>query len=140
MKNRQNAIRQAWQDIAARVPGQARQNGDYIGDEDLLYCGVCHRPKQCWVDFMGTLRKMPVVCQCEKDRLAAEEAEKARVQFAKKVERLRADCFPRNDDGTSTIPPMRPLPMTSAATSAYPTPCAGMSTNGTRCRRKISGF
>ena len=101
MKNGQNAIGQAIAEIAARVPGQARQNGDYIGDEDLLYCGVCHRPKQCWVDFMGTLRKMPVVCQCEKDRLAAEEAEKARVQFAKKVERLRADCFSKTD-GEST--------------------------------------
>lgn len=101
MKNGQNAIGQALQDIAARVPGQARQNGDYIGDKELLYCGVCHQPKQCWVDFMGTLRKMPVVCQCEKDKLAAEEAEKARVQFAKKVERLRADCFSKTD-GEST--------------------------------------
>ena len=104
MKNRQNAIGQAIAEIAARVPGQAPKEGDYIGDEGLRYCGICHQPKECWTDFMGIRRKMPVVCQCEKDRLAAEEAEKARVQFAKKVERLRADCFARNDDGTSTIP------------------------------------
>lgn len=101
MKNGQNAIGQAIAEIAARVPGQAPKEGDYIGDEGLRYCGICHQPKECWTDFMGNRRKMPVVCQCEKDRLAAEEAEKARVQFAKKVERLRADCFSKTD-GEST--------------------------------------
>lgn len=100
MKNGQNAIGQAIADIAARVPGQAKKDGDYIGDDGLLHCGVCHQPKQCWVDFLGIRRAMPVICQCEKDREAAEKARIEAEKLAKKAERLRDECFPRNDDGS----------------------------------------
>ena len=102
MNTRQSAIGQAIEDIAARVPGQAKKDGDYIGDEGLLYCGVCHQPKQCWVDFLGTRRKMPIICQCEKDAEAKREAEKAAAKFADRVERLRIDCFPKTDGETAT--------------------------------------
>lgn len=31
-----------------------RNGGDYINSDDgLLYCGVCHTPKQCRVPFRG---------------------------------------------------------------------------------------
>lgn len=40
-----NIWEEAIQNIVARVPGQEWQEGDYIGEDGLLYCGKCHTRK-----------------------------------------------------------------------------------------------
>jgi len=36
------------------------KNGDYVNENDgLVYCGVCHSPKQQLKDIGGNLRKIP---------------------------------------------------------------------------------
>ena len=56
--------------------------GDYIGEDGLLYCGKCHTPKQCRIVLPegagGGEQIVYCVCKCEKAKAAAErEAIKA---------------------------------------------------------------
>lgn len=51
--------------------------GDYIGDDGLLYCGKCHTKKQTRVTIFGAERTPMCLCRCqaaEVDRKYAEEA------------------------------------------------------------------
>lgn len=44
------------------------ENGDYIGDDGLLYCGKCHTRRQFkmkWLD--GQDRVFPVPCKCREE-------------------------------------------------------------------------
>lgn len=80
---------------------------DYIKD-GLLYCGKCHTPKQCEVEFGGRIIKPYCMCKCEvseEERLKAEIKEREHMQ---KVDRMRRTGFPDsemrewtfdNDDG-----------------------------------------
>ena len=37
---------------------------DYIGEDGLLYCGLCHTPKQCRITLMGKEKTPPCLCKC----------------------------------------------------------------------------
>jgi len=69
---------------------QKRTNEDYIGDDGLLYCGVCHTRKQCRVNLLDEDRIMPIVCDCRKKELARQEEEAKREREMMKIERLRS--------------------------------------------------
>ena len=58
--------------------------GDYIGDDDLLHCGVCGQAKEHKFAFNGHF--VPCMCQCAKDALAQEEA---RRQQQRELDRVR---------------------------------------------------
>lgn len=88
-----NIWEEAIQNIVARVPGQEWQEGDYIGEDGLLYCGKCHTRKQCKVVIMDSTRIMPVMCDCERAKSDAEERALEEQKHREKVERLRRDCF-----------------------------------------------
>ncbi|MDE6762559.1 MAG: ATP-binding protein [Oscillospiraceae bacterium] len=50
-----------------------RNDSDYINPNDeLLYCGVCHTPKQCRVPFRGNMYVQFCICSCEAKRIEAE--------------------------------------------------------------------
>ena len=53
------------------------KNGDYVNENDgLVYCGVCHSPKQQLKDIGGNLRKIPKNCICrEKEKQCWKELE-----------------------------------------------------------------
>lgn len=57
--------------------------GDYTGEDGLLYCGKCRTPKQCYVSFGGGRRKMPRACQCHEDARKVKEAEERAAQVRK---------------------------------------------------------
>ena len=63
-------------------------DADYMKD-GVLYCGVCHKPKQMPVELLGVVRMMPIGCDCAKAKLA--EIEKA--EKRKRVNELQWDCF-----------------------------------------------
>ena len=60
--------------------------GDYIGDDDLLHCGVCGKAKEHRLPFNGRL--VGCICQCEKDAMEREEAERQRQRELDRVKEL----------------------------------------------------
>lgn len=62
--------------------------GDFIGDDGLLHCGVCGTKKECIFPLSG--HYVPCICQCRKDEIAREEAEKERQRELDRVKELAA--------------------------------------------------
>lgn len=60
--------------------------GDFIGDDGLLHCGVCGTKKECIFPLSG--HYVPCICQCKKDELAREEAERERQRELDRVREL----------------------------------------------------
>ena len=60
--------------------------GDYIGDDGLLHCGVCNQAKEHKFAFNGHF--VPCMCQCAKEALACEEAERQRRRELDRVQEL----------------------------------------------------
>ena len=75
-------------------------DGDYIGDDGLWYCGQCKTPKQVEVEIFGRIRKPMCICKCEKERKEAEE--KARRE-AEEIAENRKAGFPESDMLTWTF-------------------------------------
>lgn len=80
--------------------------GDYIGPDDMLYCGVCGTRKTCRVVILGRERIVRCICDHEKGAL---ELKRGKIADAAKAKRLRA-AFPASayelmtfgaDDGTA---------------------------------------
>ena len=70
------------------------EEGDYIGDDGLLYCHKCHTKKQTEVNILGTIRRPMCLCRCAAEKKAAEEEEYKRREFEKRVNELRRMGFP----------------------------------------------
>ena len=86
------------------------QEGDYIGDDGLLYCGKCGTRKQTEITVMGEVKRPMCLCKCAAERREQEKQERERREFAEKVKRYRRMGFPEsdmhswtfaNDDGTN---------------------------------------
>lgn len=75
----------------------AKAEGDYIGDDGLLHCGTCRKPKQCRVaDWLGSGadKILPTACECKmaerrrfEERMKAEERERT-------LDKMRRAGFP----------------------------------------------
>lgn len=84
--------------------------GDYVGEDNLYYCGKCNTQKQTVVTLFGETRVVPCICECQAaERRAEEEARKQR-EFFDRVMRMRNVGFPEkamkewtfeNDDGSN---------------------------------------
>ncbi len=82
--------------------------GDYLGDDNLYYCGKCHTRKQCAVEVFGTPRVVPCVCKCKADAIRQEDEARQQRELFDRIQRYRAAGFPEaemrswtfeNDDG-----------------------------------------
>ena len=60
--------------------------GDYMGDDGVLHCGVCGKPKEHRFKHNG--RFVGCICQCEKDEMEREEAERQRQRELDRVKEL----------------------------------------------------
>lgn len=89
-------------DLAAKAAvANPQYEGDYIGEDDLLYCGKCHTPKQ--FRLKGSLASaidggvMNCLCHCEaeKERAAKERdrAEQERIRTELLAPQRRSSCF-----------------------------------------------
>lgn len=85
-------------------------DGDYVGEDNLYYCGKCRTRKQTVVDLFGKQRIVPCVCKCKADAMKAEEEARKQREFYDRVMRMRNTGFPEkamtewtfaNDDGTN---------------------------------------
>lgn len=82
--------------------------GDYIGEDNLYYCGKCGTKKQCAIPFFGEIKIVPCICECKAAEIKAEEEARKQREFFEKVMRLKKVGFPEkamqdwtfaNDDG-----------------------------------------
>lgn len=73
----------------ARMQQEPGHEDDYIGEDGLLYCGMCKAPRQMVLEvpMIGT-RIVPIMCPCE---IAKREAEAARE--AMEAEQRRIDAM-----------------------------------------------
>lgn len=67
--------------------------GDYTGEDGLLYCGKCNTKKQAEIEVFGEKRRPFCLCKCEEEKRDREEAERKRAEL---VYRLRRECFGDN--------------------------------------------
>jgi DNA replication protein DnaC len=81
----------------AAEKANAAQDGDYTGENGLLYCGKCRTPKQCVVELFGQKRTVYCLCKCEVEKRDAEKAEQERREKMQRIQRLRQDGFPESD-------------------------------------------
>lgn len=107
-------INDAISGIAARAARQyARQEGDYTGEDGLLYCGKCHTPKQVRQPLLGEMKVLHCACKCsvERNKREAEEQRKRdRMQYLDSMRRtgfpdaeMRKWTFDNDDGGNSKI-------------------------------------
>lgn len=73
------------------------EEGDYIGEDGLIYCHKCHTRKQTEVVILGKVRRPMCMCKCEAAKRAAEEEERERRKFEARVKELRRMGFPEAD-------------------------------------------
>lgn len=94
-------LTKAFEGIArAAEQANALEVGDYLGDDGLYYCRHCNTPKQCRVrnPFVeGKVDIRPCLCKCRIEKKEREEAERARIEFEKRVKELRRAGFPESD-------------------------------------------
>ena len=84
--------------------------GDYLGSDNLYYCGKCHTRKQTAVVVFGAERVVPCICKCRADAIKREDEARQQREFFEKVQRYRKTGFPESqmekwnfaaDDGTN---------------------------------------
>lgn len=80
-----------------------KNEGDYIGEDNLLYCGKCHTKKQTEIEVFGKKRRPYCLCKCEAEKRDKEEKERKHREFLEEVKRLRKMGFPESDMETWTF-------------------------------------
>lgn len=77
---------------------------EYIGDDGLLHCAVCHKKTQTIVEFEGEKRMVRCICDCKQKEMKAYK----QAEIQAENERMRRRCFAEtnmagwtfaNDDG-----------------------------------------
>lgn len=88
-------------DLQKVLPAEAfeteQNEGDYIGKDGLLYCGVCRTKKQTRLpasDFTGGREIIvPCICKCKVEKNKRKEEEEKKRQEMQRLERLKASSL-----------------------------------------------
>ena len=64
---------------------RAPDEGDYRDGQGFLICGKCHTRKECEIDWLGAIKRLPCPCNC---KLAELEAEKKADLIQRKKDRI----------------------------------------------------
>lgn len=77
------------------------RNGDYVGEDGMLYCGICHTRKTCRIQLpplpgMQRGKRKVVNCTCSHELEARDARESARV-YSMNVEHNTKTAFPHAD-------------------------------------------
>lgn len=87
--------------ISQNVP---KAENEYMGEDGLLHCTVCHKRTQTIVEFEGEKRKVRCICDCKQKEIEAYK----QAEIQAENERMRRRCFTEtnmaewtfaNDDG-----------------------------------------
>jgi DNA replication protein DnaC len=69
---------------------------DYVGEDGLVYCGNCRTRKQFRMNNPITEKRdmvVPIPCECKKEKIAQEEAEKALREHQDRIKALRKESM-----------------------------------------------
>lgn len=88
--------------IIAGVDKQAketipRNEGDYIGEDGLLYCGKCHTKKQGRYEVPWGIITPHILCKCAREQREAMEEEFRRVELDCQIKRYKHMGFPESE-------------------------------------------
>jgi DNA replication protein DnaC len=72
------------------------EQGDYVGEDGLLYCGKCNTKKQTRITILGVERTPYCLCKCQAEQRDREEAERKRIEFEKRIKEYRRMGFPES--------------------------------------------
>lgn len=84
--------------------------GDYLGDDNLYYCGKCHTRKQSVFALFDKQKVVPCVCRCKAEEIRLEEEKRQQQELYERIKQFRAAGFPESemanwnferDDGTN---------------------------------------
>ena len=73
------------------------EQGDYYGEDGLLYCGKCDTRKQTRVVILGRERTPYCLCKCEVEKRNRVEAERQRIEFERRIKEMRRVGFPDDE-------------------------------------------
>ena len=74
------------------VDAARKNDGDYIGEDGLLYCGKCHTKKQTrrFIPIEGIGEKiLPCTCKCQEEEFAEQERRRKDAEDQRKIDELR---------------------------------------------------
>ena len=69
--------------------GVPRPESEYIGEDGLLHCSVCHKAVQTEVEFLGKKKIVRCICDCRKREIDAY----AEMERQQELDRKRRICF-----------------------------------------------
>ena len=79
------------------------EEGDFIGEDGLLYCGKCGTKKQTRVFIFDKERTPYCLCKCAVEKRDREEEERKRVEFLERIKKYRKVGFPESKMETWTF-------------------------------------
>jgi DNA replication protein DnaC len=78
---------------AAENEAIKEEQGDYYGEDGLLYCHKCHTPKQVRLEIMGQIRTPRCLCKCAAEQRDREAEEFKREQWERRIQEKRRIGF-----------------------------------------------
>lgn len=86
-------------DIIAKKASEAIpiEEGDYYGEDGLLYCGKCHTKKQHRDMYFRVGNVTMCLCQCAKEAMNRENEARKQLELSDKIKRYRSVGFPEED-------------------------------------------
>ena len=66
------------------------REGEYLGEDGLLYCEKCHTPIQCRKEFFGKMRTLPCTCKCRQEEMRKRKAEDEARERMQQIDRLKS--------------------------------------------------
>ncbi len=66
------------------------REGEYLGEDGLLYCEKCHTPIQCRKQFLGKMRTLPCTCRCRQEEMKRQKEEAEAREQMMKIQRLKS--------------------------------------------------
>ena len=66
------------------------REGEYLGDDGLLYCEKCHTPIQCRKQVFGKMRTLPCICKCCQEEMRKRKAEDEARERMQHIDRLKS--------------------------------------------------
>lgn len=93
------------ENMLGKIAGNSNlEDGDYTGEDGLIYCGKCHTRKQrelTWID--KSIRKVPVMCKCMKEAANAEAERFRKEEEMHNLRRARISSMMDDNFRTATF-------------------------------------
>lgn len=84
------------------------KEGDYVGEDGLIRCGVCGKRKQFKIEISGFKKIVPCICKCRSDEIEKEKQKDEYEQRMHAINRLKDasmmyDCIKDLEDDIAEI-------------------------------------